>query len=576
VQTLTTTFVATDPNFTNTPVTKSVTLVVNPAPLTVTADNKTKAYGAANPALTATISGFVNGDDASSVSGTAALATTAITTSSPGSYPISVAAGTLSSSNYVFQTFVPGTLTVTGNGTATINGLVYFDVNVSQQFDSGDFGLGGVQVVLRNSANTIVATASTTAAGNYSFTVNPGALYYVSVVVPAGTTPSTPSEFSLTPTADVSLQTGLALDFVAMQTMQAGGLSQGYWKNNLSKAIAGKPTGTQQTAQNLCDYTNAIRGYALTPFSDLAYSTPTAPAGLNQAVTIFSSTASDPASLLKKQLLASEYNLANAAFINGNATLTAMFIYWGEYVLVNSASYGSTYTLWAKDWFDAYNNSHGGSVSGPSLLGTSSSASNFNGTAVAAGNYLWFNGVVAVTGRNTSQLTSVRIDQATVQFTANGTDYTLDVPASVITFDPLATVASNNYDEPSDTWLITVPASYTGNVSLGGLAWQAAAGLPGGINPVTWKARFTSPTAGLSAQWKWAAAVYTNFATNDSVDALGMKSTDSSSADAFSNSDHAGTPEFYKAFVVGGARGGGGSNWTGSYSGTATVSIAQH
>jgi hypothetical protein len=37
------------------------------------------------------------------------------------------------------------------------------------------------------------------------------------------------------------------------------------------------------------------------------------------------------------------------------------------------------------------------------------------------------------------------------------------------------------------------------------------------------------------------------------------------------NSDHAGTPENFKPFVIGGARGGGGSNYTGLYSGTGKV-----
>ena len=36
----------------------------------------------------------------------------------------------------------------------------------------------------------------------------------------------------------------------------------------------------------------------------------------------------------------------------------------------------------------------------------------------------------------------------------------------------------------------------------------------------------------------------------------------------FPNSYHAGTPEYRKDYVIGGARGGGGSNYTGSLSGT--------
>src|SRR5439155_361606 len=41
-----------------------------------------------------------------------------------------------------------------------------------------------------------------------------------------------------------------------------------------------------------------------------------------------------------------------------------------------------------------------------------------------------------------------------------------------------------------------------------------------------------------------------------------------------SNSDHAGTPEAFKPYVIGGARGGGGSNYTGSLSGTVAVAPA--
>ena len=44
--------------------TSAGTLTVTPAALTVTADNETKTYGAANPALTVSYSGFVNGDTA--------------------------------------------------------------------------------------------------------------------------------------------------------------------------------------------------------------------------------------------------------------------------------------------------------------------------------------------------------------------------------------------------------------------------------------------------------------------------------------------------------------------------------
>ena len=87
-------------------------IVVNAAVLTVTAYNASRAYGAANPAFTASFSGFVNGDTSSVLSGAPSLTTTATPTSAPGSYTITSAVGTLAASNYTFS-FLNGTLTVT-------------------------------------------------------------------------------------------------------------------------------------------------------------------------------------------------------------------------------------------------------------------------------------------------------------------------------------------------------------------------------------------------------------------------------------------------------------------------------
>jgi hypothetical protein len=57
------------------------------------------------------VTGFVNGDTVSVVSGTATLTTAATGTSAPGTYPITFATEGLTATNYSF-TYVPGTLTV--------------------------------------------------------------------------------------------------------------------------------------------------------------------------------------------------------------------------------------------------------------------------------------------------------------------------------------------------------------------------------------------------------------------------------------------------------------------------------
>jgi trimeric autotransporter adhesin len=79
---------------------------VNTAPLTVTAANATRAYGAANPTFTGTYAGAVNGDVF-----TAAGSTTATATSPNGSYRITPAVTGTNLADYAV-TYVNGTLTV--------------------------------------------------------------------------------------------------------------------------------------------------------------------------------------------------------------------------------------------------------------------------------------------------------------------------------------------------------------------------------------------------------------------------------------------------------------------------------
>jgi RHS repeat-associated protein len=194
--------------------------------------------------------------------------------------------------------------------------------------------------------------------------------------------------------------------------------------------------------------------------------------------------------------------------------------------------------------------------------------SNFNGTSIAAGDYIWFNSVMKASGVPAAGAT-ITVSGATVQFTANGVAYSLPVPDSVIVFSPSASSSTTGFDAVNNQWQTTVPVSNSGNVFLAGLSEYLASALPGGINPVSWTATFYTNASGVSLQWQWAASVYTSFSA--SYTAIGVKPIDATSGSAYQNSDHAGTPESYKTFVTGGARGGGGSNWTGSYSGTESV-----
>ena len=84
-------------------------LTIAPAPLTVQANDKSRTVGQDNPALTASISGLVNGDGSGVVSGL--NLTTSATTSSPAG-DFSIVPSGANASNYVIQ-YVNGVLTVT-------------------------------------------------------------------------------------------------------------------------------------------------------------------------------------------------------------------------------------------------------------------------------------------------------------------------------------------------------------------------------------------------------------------------------------------------------------------------------
>ena len=91
------------------PAAANVTLVVDPAQLTVRANDISRLAGEANPALTISYAGFVNGDGPAVLDSLPVVTTSADLASPAGTYPVQVS-GTIAS-NYVVS-HVAGTLTV--------------------------------------------------------------------------------------------------------------------------------------------------------------------------------------------------------------------------------------------------------------------------------------------------------------------------------------------------------------------------------------------------------------------------------------------------------------------------------
>nr|WP_284694772.1 MBG domain-containing protein [Geomonas sp. Red32] len=132
---------------------------VDPAVITVTADNKQRLFGTDNPPFTATYSGFVKGDTVSVISGAPVFTTTADINSPKGSYDITVGQGTLAAVNYTFV-FVKGTLAVDlASQTITFNPIGaknYGDGSFDLSYTPGASGLP----VTFESSNTAAATVS--------------------------------------------------------------------------------------------------------------------------------------------------------------------------------------------------------------------------------------------------------------------------------------------------------------------------------------------------------------------------------------------------------------------------------
>jgi hypothetical protein len=196
---------------------------VSAATLTVTPNPVNINYGAVIPTLSATISGYVNGDGPSVVSGAANLTTTAVLNSPVGSYPINCAVGSLTAANYVFSCLT-GTLTISADpqsitfnplpgvtygvapitlGATASSGLTvtYTVTTLTTASVSGSvltiLAIGQVCVTASQAGNATTAAATSV---SQCFTVSPASLTVTAsnVTIPFGTAIPTTFAYTIT------------------------------------------------------------------------------------------------------------------------------------------------------------------------------------------------------------------------------------------------------------------------------------------------------------------------------------------------------------------------------------------
>jgi hypothetical protein len=161
----------------------------------------------------------------------------------------------------------------------------------------------------------------------------------------------------------------------------------------------------------------------------------------------------------------------------------------------------------------------------------------------------------------------------------------LSVPDAVITFSSTATCAKTVFNTAFNRWETTIPlsnASTADEIFAAGLAYQIPVGFPQNVNNVTWSADITSTAPGLKVTWQFGVSNWLTSNNGSSFPVLnsspfvpdynGMMVNPGHNVTTCGNfgGDHAGSPEFSgrQNVLTGGGSGGGGSNWTGSWSST--------
>jgi hypothetical protein len=182
------------------------TLTINPTPLTITADTKTKVYGAPLPGLTWTGSGWVNGEGPSTLTTQPTCSTTATAASHVATKPYSITCSGAAAANYAIG-YAAGTLTITPAAltiTANNKSMTYGGTVPTLTWTGSGWVNGDSDSTLGTAPNTApscstTATAASHVSGNpYSITCSGAADADYAITNVAGTLTVTPAPLTIT------------------------------------------------------------------------------------------------------------------------------------------------------------------------------------------------------------------------------------------------------------------------------------------------------------------------------------------------------------------------------------------
>jgi hypothetical protein len=191
----------------------------------------------------------------------------------------------------------------------------------------------------------------------------------------------------------------------------------------------------------------------------------------------------------------------------------------------------------------------------------------YNAGTVPANDILWINAVAKVSGVTPgTEIAFYNVTYST-NLASGSTPSRQSMPNMTIFFDSSSS-PSVSYT-PAGGWVEHIPASLGGNVFLDGYATLAQSS-PYSPRSGTLTGCFASNNT-LDVNFQFGAALYGSAFPQTDYSSAGVKP-----ADQAGGGDHAGTPENEKRVFIGGAgSGGGGSNYTGSYSATGHVRVCR-
>ena len=193
----------------------------------------------------------------------------------------------------------------------------------------------------------------------------------------------------------------------------------------------------------------------------------------------------------------------------------------------------------------------------PSGTAISGSPVSWNGFTAPAGSVVWINAHLDAKNVPTNMITTV--DFTGVTLVINTTSYAL--PNGQVVFNPAVSTPTTVVNADG-SWTTTVNPTFNNDIFFDGQAIPVDSNLENGGHGNTGSTlsfSSNSSNSSLSFQWQWSAAVYTSWPGNANANIEPVHAA-----------QQAGAPlnTAVEADLIQGPRGGGGSNFTGSWSGT--------